>query len=806
MQFTESWLKCFVDTTLSSAELAEKLTMAGLEVEALEPVAPFFQGVVVGQILSRQNHPNADRLSVCQVDTGEGTSRQIVCGASNALVGLKVPCALSGAILPGGLDIKSSEVRGIRSDGMLCSAKEIGLSSSANGLHVFDDDTPLGCNVRDWLKLDEMLFTLKMTPNRADCLSILGIAREVSALTGYPLKKPTVEKVPVQIADVLKVKVCDQNLCGRFAGRIIRNVNNKVKTPLWMVQRLERSGQRSLNPLVDISNYVMLEWGRPSHVFDLNQLKGDLTVRWAQEGEKIRLVNEHDVELNSNLGVICDASGPQALAGIMGGQHSAVTSDTVDIYIEAAFWHPNAIVGRTRALNFSSEAAHRFERGVDFETIPEHLEYITQLIENICGGKPGPIKDQCLNLPVRHPVKLRHTRLEFVIGMNFSVEQIADVFNKLQFKSSTEDNENDTHYCVIPPSYRFDIQIEEDLIEEVIRVIGYDKLPTRAPLGKVQMLANSETSASRNALRHRLAGLGYQEVVTYSFVKSKWESDFNGNDKPIQLLNPIASHLNAMRSSLLGSLVDVLKLNLAHRADRLRIFELARTFSSNASVTDSISDVQGFSQNWKFAGLAFGLADQLQWGASNNRNVDFFDVKGDLEQLLYGHEVDYRPFSHIALHPGRCAQLFLDDNAIGFVGELHPSLQQQYELPCAPIVFEVDVMAVQKRELATHSEISKRPSVIRDLAFIVSEHVHASELRKALMDVQGSHLSWLKSVILFDEFVQEEEGKGLKKNEKSLAFRLTLQASDKNLTETDIEPLLNDMVANALHQCAARLR
>jgi phenylalanyl-tRNA synthetase beta chain len=806
MQFNESWLKSLVDTPLSTTELAEKLTMAGLEVEELNPVAPEFSGVVVGHIVSREKHPDADRLSVCMVNVGDGSPRQIVCGAPNAAAGIKIPCALPGAVLPGEFHIKPTKMRGVESGGMLCSSKELGIAGDASGLHVLPEDAPVGLDIREYLNLNEMVFTLKMTPNRADCLSVWGVAREVSALTGATLNAPSFAPVPSTIQDTLSVKVENTDLCGRFAGRVIRGVSNTVKAPTWMIDRLEKAGQRSLSPLVDISNYVMLELGRPSHVFDLNKLQGGLTVRWAKEGEKLKLLNEQEITLTPRVGVICDQAGPQAMAGIMGGDHSAVSETTTDIFVEAAFWPPSAIAGRAREYNFGSDAAHRFERGVDFSSIPQHIELITRLILDICGGQAGPLVDQVLNLPSRKPVTLRHSRAESVIGMELSNSQVLEVFDRLGFTTEAQGAGKSMTYTVTPPSYRFDIEIEEDLIEEVIRVVGYESLPLRAPMGRISMLPNTELKLSRNKLRHKVAALGYQEVVSYAFTPEKWEKDLTENTDPVRLLNPIASHLSVMRSSLIGSLISVLKHNLGHRVDRLRVFEVARTFVKDASVQDSAMTVKGFRQTWKLAGLAFGLADQLQWAASGNRTLDFFDVKGDVERLLGDGGLDFKPTNHVALHPGRSAEVFLNGKAIGVMGELHPQWVQEYDLPAAPIVFEMLVEDMLMQTLPAFSEVSKQPVVIRDLAFVVSQSVQADAVKKALLATPDDNLVWLKSVILFDEFVPKEEGKGLNANEKSLAFRLTLQSRDRSLNDADTEPLLQKMIVQVSSTTGARLR
>lgn len=810
MQFTESWLKSFVNTPLSTQELGHKLTMAGLEVEELKPLAPEFSGVLVGLVVKKEKHPDADRLSVCQVQVGEGDVRQIVCGAPNVAVGLKVPCALPGAELPGGLKIKPTKMRGVESGGMLCSAKELGLPSEVDGLHLLNPDFPVGGDVRNLLGLNEMVFTLKMTPNRADCLSVWGVAREVAALTGVTLNAPSFTPLATDISDKLQVSVESTDLCGRFTGRIIRGVNNTVKTPQWMVSRLEGAGQRSLNALVDISNYVMLELGRPSHVFDLDKVQGSLNVRWARNGEKLKLLNGIEVDLKPHVGIVSDANGPQALAGIMGGDHTAVNEGTRNVFVEAAFWYPHAIVGRAREFNFSSDASHRFERGVDFQSIPEHIERLTALIIEICGGQVGPLEDQVLTLPERTPVVLRHTRAEMVVGMPFSVEQVQGVFTKLGFQFNTEGQGGSTRYVVIPPSYRFDIQIEEDLIEEVIRVLGYDTLPLRAPMGKLKMLPAPEEQIGRHGIRHQVAALGYQEVVTYSFTSEAWEADFNSNSKPVRLLNPIASHLDVMRSTLLGSLTGVLKHNLGHRVERLRVFEVARVFEHDAATQNGAQTVAGFKQTWKLGGLAYGLADTLQWAANGNREIDFFDVKGDVEQLLNGLKVDFEVFDsafpHPALHPGRSARVLVNGRVIGFLGEMHPKLVQKYDLPQPPIVFELLLDDLNTRKLPLFKEVSRQPVVVRDLAFVVQHNIASAQLKKALLEVNDDNLVWLKSVILFDEFAPKEEGKGLNLNEKSLAFRLTLQAVDRSLTDADIEPLLKKMIEQAKHSCAARLR
>ncbi|HEY9095921.1 MAG TPA: phenylalanine--tRNA ligase subunit beta, partial [Hydrogenophaga sp.] len=694
MQFPESWLRSFCNPSLSSQELADKLTMAGLEVEELTPVAPPFTGIVVGKILGTEQHPDADRLRVCQVDVGKPEPLKIVCGAPNARAGIKVPCATVGAELPPGQDgkpfkIKVGKLRGVESHGMLCSAKELQVSEEGGGLLELSDDAVIGRDIREQLALDDMLFTLKLTPNLAHCLSVYGIAREVAALTGAPLLTPEFPPVAASLSDRLPVDVLAKDLCGRFSGRVVRGVNTRVQTPGWMVDRLARCGQRSVSPLVDISNYVMFELGRPSHIFDLNKIHGGLQVRWGKSGEQLKLLNGNMVSLDSDVGVIADDQAVESLAGIMGGDATAVSDETTDIFIEAAFWWPSAIVGRSRRFGFSTDAGHRFERGVDPSTTVQHVERITQLVLDICGGEAGPLDDQTLDLPEGKPVALRVARAAKVIGMPLTQAQCLGALRRLGLEVS----EGDGTVTVVPPAYRFDLQIEEDLIEEVARIIGYDQLPETPPLAPITPTWRTESKRGPFALRRQLAQLGYQETINFSFVEARWEQELAGNDDPVILLNPIASQMSVMRSSLLGSLVAALRFNLDRKAERVRIFELGRAFLKDASVKDSDSSVAGFYQPMRVAGLAYGPAETVQWGLAN-RAVDFFDVKGDVEALLTPLGADFKAGEHPAMHPGRCASVWREGRCIGHVGELHPKWRQGYELAQTPVMFELDLEAV----------------------------------------------------------------------------------------------------------------
>ena len=808
MQFPESWLRAFCNPSLTSQQLADTLTMAGLEVEELRPFAPAFTGVVVGQILSAEQHPNADRLRVCQVDVGQGAPLSIVCGAPNARAGIKIPCATVGALLPPGEDgkpfaIKLGKLRGVESQGMLCSAKELQVSEESNGLLELGGDAVVGRNIREQLGLDDMLFTLKLTPNLAHCLSVYGIAREVSALTDTPLVQPEFPKAAVQVQDRLPVSVQAPDLCGRFSGRVVRGVNTKAATPAWMVERLARCGQRSISPLVDISNYVMFELGRPSHIFDLDKIHGGLQVRWGREGEQLKLLNGNTIAVDSEVGVIADDQAVESLAGIMGGDATAVSDDTQNIFIEAAFWWPKAIAGRSRRYNFSTDAGHRFERGVDPSTTAEHVERITQLVLEICGGQAGPLDDQTLALPEGKPVTLRVARANKVIGMPVTQEQCAGALRRL----GLDVTEGEGTVTVAPPAFRFDLQIEEDLIEEVARVIGYEQLPTNPPLAPITAKLRPEAKRGPFAVRRQLAQLGYQETINFSFVEERWERELAGNADPIKLLNPIASQMSVMRSSLLGSLIAVLKFNLDRKAQRVRLFELGRVFRKDVSVQDSDTSVAGFDQPMRVAGLAYGGVDSLQWGSAE-RNVDFFDIKGDVEALLAPLQPTFKPAEHPAMHPGRCASVWLGERCLGHVGELHPKWRQGYDLAQAPVMFELALDAVLLREVPVFQAVSRHQPVERDIALVVKESVTHAEVMDAIL-APGSAL--LRDAVLFDVYRPKKAADGslsggLAADEKSLAVRLTLSRDDATLTEDEIDTVVRDTLNALSRRVAARLR
>ncbi|HEY8050400.1 MAG TPA: phenylalanine--tRNA ligase subunit beta, partial [Ramlibacter sp.] len=793
MQFPESWLREYCNPPLTTQQIADTLTMGGLEVEELRPVAPPFGNVVVGEIKECVQHPNADRLRVCQVDVGQGALLNIVCGAPNARVGIKVPTALVGAVLPPDdegkpFEIKVGKLRGVESRGMLCSARELKLSDDHSGLLELDSAAPIGKSVRDVLALDDHVFTLKLTPNLAHALSVYGVARELSALTGAPLKQPKFEAVPPKAGAKLKVKVSAPDLCGRFSGRVVRNVDTKAKAPQWMVDRLARCGQRSVTALVDISNYVMFEFGRPSHIFDFDKIHGALDVRWGRKGERLKLLNGTTIEVDDKVGVIADDKEVESLAGIMGGDATAVSHDTKNVYVEAAFWWPEAVQGRSRRYNFSTDAGHRFERGVDPSLTVEHIEYITKLILDTCGGEAGPMDDQVAQLPERKPVTLRVARACKVIGMPVTEAQCLDAFQRLGLPAL---GGNGT-ITVTPPPYRFDIAIEEDLVEEVTRIVGYNNLPTTPPLAPITARVRPESQRSRFAVRRLLAALGYFETINFSFVEEAWERELAGNADPVKLLNPIASQMSVMRSSLVGSLLQVLRFNLDRKAERVRVFEIGRVFMRDASVRTTDTTVRGVHQPMRVAGLAYGSADGLQW-ARRESAVDFFDVKGDVQVLLAPLGAEYKAAEHPAMHPGRCASVWLHGRNIGFVGELHPRWRQQWEFAQAPILFELDLDAVTQREVPAFEPVPRFQPVQRDIALVVKDSVTHDEILRAIESAATGGL--LRDAFLFDVYKPKQEVAGMSAQEKSVALRLTLASNDATLTDEQIEAAVRAIVA-----------
>ncbi|MBN9422759.1 MAG: phenylalanine--tRNA ligase subunit beta [Candidatus Accumulibacter sp.] len=790
MKFSESWLRSFVAPACSGAELSHLLTMAGLEVEEEETVAPAFGNVVVGHVLEVNKHPDADRLNVCRVDISRGEAQQIVCGAPNVAPGLKVPCALPGAELPGDFKIKVAKVRGIESSGMLCSAKELGIAEDASGLLVLPADAPVGEDIRRYLDLDDRLLTLKLTPNRADCLSLSGIAREVAALTGTPATYPEIPEAPVQIAARRDVVLDAPDACPRYCGRVIASVDAKAPTPEWMKRRLERSGIRPISSLVDITNYVMLELGQPLHAFDNAKLDGAVHARMARAGETLLLLNEQTLTLDEDVLLIADDARPLAMGGIMGGEMSGITLETRELFLESAFFAPKAIAGRARRYGFVSDASHRFERGVDFGGTLRALERATQLVLDICGGQAGPVSEAQAALPERQPVRLRPARVTKVLGIAFSPERIAELFARLDLGFMRDGDD----FIVTPPTYRFDIEIEEDLIEEIVRRHGYDNIPARAPQAMLAMAAQREDARPLARIRQIVADCGYQEVVNFAFVEEAWEADFSGNQNLIRLANPIASQLSVMRSTLIGGLVANVATNLKRKQSRVRVFETGRCFFRDAQG----GPVAGFRQPWKLAGLAYGGAVPEQWGAPA-RNVDFFDVKGDLEVLLAPAGARFEKTGHPALHPGRSARVLLAGKEIGVIGELHPKWVQKYDLPLAPIVFELDLDALKQAKLPQYAEVSRQPPAVRDLAVVVD---HKLELQALLDGMAANRPPLVQDIRLFDLYT----GKGVESGKKSLALRIVMQDTQRTLQDAEVDAAVQQLVAYLQQAFAAQLR
>lgn len=793
MFVSESWLRTIVNPPLDSDTLCHRLTMAGLEVEESVTAAPAFTGIVVAEIVEIAPHPDADRLRVCQVNTGTELV-QIVCGAPNARQGLKAPLAQVGAVLPGDFKIGKAKMRGVESFGMLCSAKELGISEESDGLLELSADAPVGTDVREWLDLDDHIIEIKMTPNRADCLSMLGVAREVSALTGETMSLPSFEPVAVTIDDRLEVRIEATDLCARFAGRVLKGINANATTPEWMAQRLIRAGQRPVSALVDISNYVMLELGRPTHVFDLAKIQTGLEVRWAQAGEKITLLSGKEITLTENVGVIASEGVPQSVAGIMGGEYSAVDPEvTTDIYIEAAFWWPEAIMGRARQYKFHSEASHRFERGVDYEHVVEHLERMTQLVLEICGGQAGPIDDQQVNLPEPSKVTMRLARCNRVLGIPVSAKEVSQIFSRLGFEYTLADDV----FTVTSPSYRFDLRIEEDLIEEVARIYGFERIPDLAPMAPAEMRIEPEELKGPHALRAKVAALGYQEVINFAFVEEKWEKNYAGNTDPIRLLNPIASQLSVMRSSLLGGLLANIEHNARHRQSRVRVFELGKVFMRDSSIENGDLSVAGVNQPLRLAGAAWGPALPEQWGVKT-RAVDFFDVKADVESL-FGVRAAHLRFvgeTHPALHPGRSARIELNGQSVGWIGELHPEWLQQLDIHTAPVLFELDAEALAYAPMPQVAAQSRQPVVQRDLAFWVDTSISYQQIIDTLQATIAAEpaLNIVKDIKLFDVWKADAQA-----TEQSLAMRFWLQDAEATLDDAKVEQSMQ-VLLEALRQ------
>ena len=776
MKFSENWLRRLIDPGLTSEALADLLTMAGLEVEAREPVAPAFSGVVVATVASVERHPSADRLSVCRIDTG-AESLQIVCGAPNVRSGMRVACARAGARLPE-LVVERVQVRGVESAGMLCSARELGLGDDHSGVLELEAQAALGSDLREHLDLDDWLFTLKLTPNRGDCLSILGLARELAALTGERFTPPQIRPVPSRLTDQRPVRLEAGSACPRYCGRVLASVDAAAPSPAWLRRRLERCGVRPISAIVDVTNYVMLELGQPLHAFDWAELEGGIHVRLARPGEQMKLLDGRDIALDPAHLVIADERKAVALAGVMGGEASGVSASTRAIFLESAFFDPAAVAKASRGLEIASDAAHRFERGVDFALARDAIERATALILEICGGQAGPVIESLGTLPARNPVKLRIDRVQRVLGVEVGAARIEDMLRCLGFGIATQPGT----LMVTAPSYRFDIEIEEDLIEEIARVHGYENIAPTLPVAPTPMLALPERVVSTHAIKRALAMRDYFEVVTFSFVERQLEADFAAAADPVAVLNPIASQMAVMRSTLLGSLVECVRFNVARKQERIRVFEVAACFER---------DAEGFRQGERLAGICYGAAHPEQWG-ERSRDVDFFDVRADLEAVIAHEEMRFEPAPHPAFHPGQSAQVLLGGEPVGWIGALHPGWQQKYELPAATVGFELDLAAIRARALPVYRPLPRVQPVRRDMALIVDETLAAAVLQRAIIDA-GKPL--VRVATLFDVYA----GQGIPEGRKSLAFRVLLQDTEKTLTDAEVDSRMQHIV-NVLEQ------
>jgi phenylalanyl-tRNA synthetase beta chain len=792
MKFSEQWLREWVNPSVSTEELCHQLTMAGLEVDAVEPVAAAFSGVVVAEVLSVEPHPDADKLRVTQVNVGDTEPVQIVCGAANVRAGLRVACAMVGAELPGDFKIKKAKLRGVPSNGMLCSASELGLAESSSGLMELPADAPIGENFRTYLQLDDVTIELGLTPNRGDCLSLAGIAREAGVLNQAAVQGPVASAVAATIDDTVSITVAAAAECPRYLGRVIRGVNVAAETPLWMRERLRRSGTRSLGPVVDVTNYVLLELGQPMHAFDLGQLSGGIQVRLARAGEKLKLLNEQEVELDASTLVIADDKGPLAMAGVMGGADSAVGNATQDIFLESAFFTPASVAGRARRYGLHTDSSHRFERGVSPELAAQAMARATALLLEIAGGSAGPLSEAASlqHLPEPRVITLRHARVERILGTTVAKETIEAILGRLEMQLVP----GGEGWQVTPPAFRFDIGIEEDLIEEIGRIVGYSNLPSSRPQAALRMGERPEAQLGKGDLAAVLVARGYQEAITYTFVEPKMQQLLDPQREPIALANPISADMSVMRTTLWAGLLPVLQRNLNRQQGRVRLFEYGMRFlplQGGAMQQDNV-----------LAGIVFGNVLPEQWAATEQK-LDFFDVKGDVEALLALsgrlEAFSFNAESHPALHPGQSARILLDGKAVGWLGAAHPSLESQLGLSGQTFLFEIEATALLSGTVAKFSEISKYPAIRRDIALVLDRDIPASAViataRKAAPDT-------LQNLKLFDLY----QGEHIDSGRKSIAMGLTLQAQSRTLTDDEVDSAIEQIVTTLANELGAALR
>ncbi|WP_144393529.1 phenylalanine--tRNA ligase subunit beta [Pleionea sediminis] len=791
MRISEKWLREWVNPEVSTDVLAEQLTMAGLEVDAVEVFGDELSGVVVGEIVKAEQHPDADKLRVCEVNVDGEENLQIICGAPNARAGLKVAVATIGTILPGDFKIKKAKLRGVASFGMLCSEKELQLSEESDGIMELNEDAPVGQQLVDYLDLKDTVIEVDLTPNRGDCLGMRGIAREVGVLNSTQVDEPECKSVAPTIDDKFSIELESPEACPRYVGRVIKGINLNSKTPAWMKQRLERAGVRAIDPSVDITNYVLLELGHPMHAFDLNQLEGGIKVRFAKPGEKLVLLDGKEVELSNDTLMIADHKKCLAIAGVMGGEHSGISPETTDILLEAAFFQPIALAGKARSYGLHTDASHRFERGVDYQLQLQAMERATQLLIDICGGQAGPVLDICSqeHMPTKAPIELRRERVEKLLGIKIGDQQIEDILTRLGMSLTP----NDSGWSVTVPSYRFDISIEEDLIEELVRVYGYNNVPSQIPRNEMKMVNQPEHKVRKSQVRNLLVARGYQEAITYSFGEPELQQAINPEVPSIELLNPISSELSVMRTSQWPALIKAAEYNFNRQQERVKLFEIGLRFENYENGLKQIPTIS--------AVIGGSLADESWEGKS--RPVDFYDLKGDLESLLKltvnSGSYLFKLESHPSLHPGQSARIYQSDKSIGWVGKLHPNKKKLLGLEQDLYLFELDLDAIINRKLPKFAELSRYPSIRRDLAVVVDEQVEVAQLIDLIRQTAGN---LLKHINIFDIY----RGEGVGSGRKSVALALILQHAKRTLKDAEVSAVVDRTVKQLETQLGAVLR
>ncbi len=794
MKFSEKWLREWVNPAASQDELCEQLSMAGLEVDGVEPVAGDFSGVVVGEVVECGQHPNADKLRVTKINVGEDELLDIVCGAPNCRLGLKVAVAKVGAVLPGDFKIKKAKLRGEPSFGMLCSFSELGISDDHSGIIELPLDAPIGADIRDYLELNDVTIEVDLTPNRADCLGLRGIAREVGVLNNTDVTEPTVEAVAPTIEDKLAITLSAPEACPRYLGRVVKGVNVKAQSPLWLTEKLRRSGIRSIDPIVDVTNFVLLELGHPMHAFNLASIEGGINVRMANAGESLTLLDETTVELKDNTLVIADDNKALAMAGIFGGLHSGTDENTTDILLESAFFAPDAIMGKARQYGLHTDASHRYERGVDPQLQATAMERATRLILDICGGEAGPVVEAVndATLPALPEVTLRKARLKRVLGIDIADDTVSEILARLGMQAT----ESDEGWVAKAPSYRFDIAIEEDLIEEVARVYGYNSIPNVAPVAALSMIPANEATLSLDAVKAVLLNRGYNEAITYSFVDPKIQNLLFPESNGLVLPHPISSDMSIMRVSLWPGLLQATSYNQKRQQNRIRLFETGLRFVPDADAPN------GINQEPMLAGVLAGRRLAEHWDGTDSA-VDFFDAKADVEALLgltgKGKHVSFKAETHSALHPGMSAAIYLDDAHIGWLGAVHPQFSKKLGTNGRVFVFELLLSAVTQRELPSAKPVSKFPANRRDIAITVAETVAVGDVIKFIEKNSANQLVGLN---LFDVYT----GQGIADGYKSLALSLILQDPDKTLEDAEIQAVVDSVVKGLESEFGAALR